>query len=214
MSVFDDFRRAADPQKAARMSAYMRGQFPFLGGSCPERKKLSADFLRGAAERPLDWGFVGKCWAEPEREFQYLGADYLLRVKSALAASDMKNLRRLITEKPWWDTADSLNKIVGDIALRFPGANKTILKWSRGENVWLRRVAITHQLARKGKTDEALLAETIKSSFGQTDFFVNKAIGWSLREYGKTSPGWVRRFIARHKNEMATLSLREAGKYI
>jgi 3-methyladenine DNA glycosylase AlkD len=79
---------------------------------------------------------------------------------------------------------------------------------------WQDRIAIDHQIGRKDKTDTALLERIIVNSLGQSEFFINKAIGWSLREYSKTDPGWVRGFIGRHGGGMAALSVREAGKYL
>jgi 3-methyladenine DNA glycosylase AlkD len=89
-----------------------------------------------------------------------------------------------------------------------------LLEWSTDTNFWLRRIAIDHQLSRKEKTNTALLEQIIINNFGQTEFFINKAIGWSLREYSKTNPKWVQNFLALHKDKMAKLSLKEASKYV
>jgi 3-methyladenine DNA glycosylase AlkD len=214
VDIFDLFREYANPGQAAPMSAYMRDQFPFLGIPAPERKKLSREFLKMAEKRPVDWGFMFKCWEQPEREFQYLATDCLEKLKSALTADDMPKLQELITHKSWWDTVDGLDRIAGDIALRYPEINDTLLQWSVCGNIWLRRAAIDHQLLRKDKTDTGLLERIIRNNLGQTEFFINKAIGWSLRDYSKTNPGWVRGFIERHRGEMAALSVREASKYL
>jgi 3-methyladenine DNA glycosylase AlkD len=214
MDIFDMFRLSADSGKAAQMSAYMRSQFPFLGIPTPERKKLSREFLKDKSRCALDWGFVFKGWEQPEREFQYLAIDYLSKLMPRLTADDIPKLRELAVTKSWWDTIDGLDVIIGDIALRFPQVNDTLAAWSTDDNFWLRRIAIDHQLRRKDKTDTDLLERVIVNSFGQTEFFVNKAIGWSLREYSKTNPDWVRDFIERHKDKLAPLSIREASKYI
>ena len=136
------------------------------------------------------------------------------KVKSKLTPDDIPNLRRLITEKSWWDTVDGLDVIVGDIALRCTEVNEILLQWSACDNIWLRRTAIDHQLLRKDKTDPVLLERILVNNFGQNEFFINKAIGWSLREYSKTNPDWVRGFIARHKEKLSPLSIKEASKYI
>ena len=99
---------------------------------------------------------------------------------------------RLITTKSWWDSIDCLDRIVGGIALRYPEINAVILDWSRDDNIWLRRSAIDHQLLRKEKTDTELLAQILDNNLGQSEFFINKAIGWVLRDYRKTNPEWVR----------------------
>ena len=214
MNIFELFRAAADPEKAVQMSAYMRDQFQFLGIPKPERKKLSKDFVKGLGKESADWDFIFECWRQPEREFQYLAADYLARVSAVLTPADIPNIRELAVTKSWWDTVDSIDMVVGDIALRFPETADTLLEWSVDENIWLRRIAIDHQLGRKEKTDTKLLEQIIENNLGQSEFFINKAIGWSLREYSKTDPDWTRGFIERHRDEMAPLSVREASKYI
>jgi 3-methyladenine DNA glycosylase AlkD len=214
MSIFDTLRAAADPKKAVQMSAYMRDQFPFLGIPTPERKKLCLEFLKPFSKKPIDWSFVFECWQQPEREFQYLAMDYLSKMKQTLTQSDIPKLRELAVTKSWWDTVDGLDVIIGDIALRCPEANDTLLEWSVDGNFWLRRIAIDHQLTRKEKTDTQLLEKILTNNFGQTEFFINKAIGWALRDYSKTNPDWVRNFIGKHQDEMAPLSVKEGSKYI
>lgn len=44
------------------------------------------------------------------------------------------------------------------------------------------------------------------------EFFPRKAIGWALREYAKTDPKAVRRFVDAHEAELSSLSKREALK--
>ena len=214
MNVFDIFRYNKDDKKAVSMSAYMRDQFLFLGIYTPRRKELSRRFFDTVKKTDLDWDFVFKCWQQPEREFQYLAKEYLAKQKANLTAADIPRLRVLAVQKSWWDTIDGIDVIIGDIALRFPEVNATLLEWSGDVDLWLRRIAIDHQLGRKDKTDTELLERIIVNNFGQTEFFINKAIGWSLREYSKTNPDWVRAFINRNRDKMASLSIKEASKYI
>jgi 3-methyladenine DNA glycosylase AlkD len=203
MDIFDTFREHANPERAAKMSAYMRGQFPFLGLPTPERKKLSHEFIKTTVKEPVDWDFVFKCWEQSEREFQYLAMDCLARQKANLTAADVPRIRELAVRKSWWDTIDGLDVVIGDIALRFPEVNATLLEWGVDDDFRLRRIAIDHQLGRKDKTDVDLLERIIVNNLGQIEFFINKAIGWSLREYSKTNPDWVRGFIERHRGELA-----------
>jgi len=212
MDIFETFRAAANPEQAVKMKAYMRDQFEYIGIPTPLRRKLSREVIK--AQKTVDWDFIFKCWEQPEREFQYLAIDCLDKVKSKLTLDDIPNLRRLITEKSWWDTVDGLDVIVGDIALRYTEVTEIFLQWSVDDNIWLRRTAIDHQLLRKDKTDTALFEHILVNNFGQTEFFINKAIGWSLREYSKTNPDWVRGFIATHKEKLSPLSIKEACKYI
>jgi len=212
VDIFSFFRAAANSEHAASMSAYMRDQFSFLGIKAPLRRELSRDAVR--AQKEINWEFIFDCWKQPEREFQYLAIDCLDKVKSKLSPSDIPNLRHLIVEKSWWDTVDGLDAFVGSIALRNAEVKETLLEWSVDDNIWLRRTAINHQLSYKEKTDTTLFEQILVNNFGQQEFFINKAIGWSLREYSKTNPDWVRDFVGRHKVKLSPLSLKEASKYI
>lgn len=209
-----ELKRHADPERAVPMAAYMKHRFDYLGIAKPQLMRICKPFFKGAAQADVDWRFVQQCWADPHRELQYCALEYLRAVQSKLTPQDIPRLQQLIVTKSWWDTADFLDRIVGGIALRHPEVNAVLLDWSRSDNIWLRRVAIDHQLLRKEKTDTALLEQILRNNLGQTEFFINKAIGWALRDYSKTNPDWVRRFMADYGGSMAKLSIREARKYL
>ena len=59
-----------------------------------------------------------------------------------------------------------------------------------------------------------LLNAILENNLGSSEFFINKAIGWALRDYSKTNPNWVENFIRKHQAEMATLSIKEGRKYL
>ncbi|MCS5478690.1 DNA alkylation repair protein [Corynebacterium sp. YIM 101645] len=186
------------------MSAYMRGQFPFLGIPTPARRAAAKEVLRGR-RKVVDRELVEECWAAAEREFQYVACDHLRDV--SLGPGDVAWLRSLVVRKSWWDTVDALAKPIGRAATA-----EQMQIWARDGDLWVRRVAILHQLGRKADTDVVLLAEIIRANLGSSEFFIDKAIGWALREYAKTAPGWVRDFLAAH--EVSALTRREASKYL
>ena len=196
------------------MSAYMKNKFPFLGIPKPERARLSKDFLKQyKKDMHIDWSFVFKCYNMPEREFHYLALDYLLSLKDKLISRDIENIEKLVVTNSWWDSVDCLDAIVGNMCLRYPELKKSvILKWIYSDNIWLKRVAIDFQLKYKENTDIDILSKAILVNCNTDEFFVNKAIGWSLREYSKTNKEWVRSFL--QNNKLSKLSVKEASKYI
>ena len=213
--LFADLRAAADGERAAQMAAYMRDQFRYLGVQTPARRKISRPFLNAAKkERLLDWDFVDACWQAEEREFQYVAADYLRKVRRLLTVADLPRIRGLAVTKPWWDTVDSLDATVGSVVAQSDEGRELILEWARDESMWVRRLAIDHQLQRKEGTDVELLSSIIEANLGSGEFFIDKAVGWALRDYSKTDPEWVRAFIAEHRQGMAALAVREASKYL
>lgn len=209
------FEENADPENAVKMAKYMRNRFIFYGMPTPKRKKLYRDFLKEEKRNKIiDWGFLDQCYDDEHREFQYLVTDYLSELNSLLTYDDIPAIRKYIDRKQWWDTIDSLDQVIGKIGLRDERVDALMLEWSTDEDFWVRRIAIDHQLLRKDKTNTVLLEKIIVNNFGSDEFFINKAIGWSLRDYSKIDPEWVRDFIERYRNRMDKLSIREAGKYI
>jgi len=80
--------------------------------------------------------------------------------------------------------------------------------------LWVRRIAMLHQLGWKSQTDQERLFRYALALSGETDFFIRKAIGWALRDHARTQPEAVRRFLAQHANEFSGLTRREAGKHL
>ena len=183
INYFEDaFYRVKDKNKAKQMKAYMRGQFEFLGISAGERKNILNSLIK-KEEEYIDFNFIDDCYKNIYREFQLVALDYLKVKKKYLTFDDIDKLKTYIITKSWWDTIDVLDKIVGDIAIRDNRVNSILLDWSLSDNIWLRRVAIDHQILRKDKTDTILLEKIIVNNLNQKEFFINKAIGWSLRDY-------------------------------
>ena len=209
-----ELKAVANPDDAVAMKAYMKNKFEFLGVKTLARRKLAKAFFKQQTDFVIDWNFINEAWNNPYRELQYASLDYLESRKKLLIPSDLSHLKKLAQTKSWWDTIDFLDRLVGSIIARFPETKEIILAWSRDEDIWLRRLAIDHQLFRKEETDTELLEKILVNNLGQTEFFINKAIGWALRDYSKTNPDWVREFIERHQAEMAALSIREGSKYL
>ncbi|EEY79745.1 MULTISPECIES: DNA alkylation repair protein [Streptococcus] len=209
-----ELKAVANPDDAVAMKAYMKNKFEFLGVKTPARRKLTKTFLKQQTNLVIDWNFINEAWNYPYRELQYVALDYLEIRKKLLTPSDLPDLKILAQTKSWWDTIDFLDRLVGSIIAQFPETKATILSWSCDEDIWLRRLAIDHQLLRKEEADTELLEKILINNLGQTEFFINKAIGWALRDYSKTNPNWVRDFIERHRAEMAALSIREGSKYL
>ncbi|MGW1540600.1 DNA alkylation repair protein [Streptomyces sp. NPDC002309] len=211
------YTAAADPARAAPMRAYMKDVAPFLGLTTPVRRTLSRTVIEGTP-RPdeADCTAVAlRCWELPEREFHYFAVDYLRRHVSRCSSGFLPVARRLVSTVPWWDTVDLLAAhVVGPLVAADPGLGPDMDAWIVDDDLWVARTALLHQLRYKERTDtERLFSYCLRQS-GHPDFFIRKAIGWSLREYAKTDPDAVRGFLARERGRFAPLSVREALKNI
>jgi 3-methyladenine DNA glycosylase AlkD len=126
----------------------------------------------------------------------------------------LKDLEHWLTTKSWWDTVDMLaTHILASYFVRFPEETAQVIgNWRQSENIWLRRSTLLYQLKFKQNTDRTLLFELIRENQSDKEFFIQKAIGWVLREYSKTDAESVVRFI--EKERIEGLAKREGLKWL
>ncbi|EDO1152506.1 DNA alkylation repair protein [Listeria innocua] len=210
-TLFRANRSVADSKP---MEAYMKNQFPFLGISATERKKLVADFLRENGMPDDLLRLVVELFAEEERELQYAAIDLLSRYGKKQASEAIEIYEQLVTTKSWWDTVDGLaGTVVSNHFKLYPDLIPIYNEaWINGDNIWLARTAILFQLKYKEETNAELLFANCEKWLGSKEFFIQKAIGWALRQYAKVDSEAVRVFVNSHT--LAPLSRREALKHI
>jgi 3-methyladenine DNA glycosylase AlkD len=214
--MFAEIESEKNEEQAIKMAAYMKNNFPFLGIPKPKLDFMIKPYIKAAAKlENVDWDFIFLCWDKNYREAQYTGAEYICTIQKKLTDKDLDKLKHLIVTKSWWDITDGLDKVIGYLSLEYPSSiRSSMLEWSSSDNIWLRRVAIDFQQKLKEKTDTELLEKIIINNFGSGEFFINKAIGWSLRDYSKINPEWVSDFLENHKDGLSKLSIKEASKYL
>lgn len=203
-------------EKAKSMERYMKDNFPFFGIQTPERKELFREVLKIEGVPSIEDvpSIVRELWTLPEREFQMLALTLLDKYKKHLNDTHLPLLEELIITKSWWDSVDMLaSHFVGIILQKHPELIQTeIPKWMASGNMWLQRTCILFQLKYKKQTDTKLLFSLINELSHSKEFFIQKAIGWTLREYAKTNPDAVWEFV--QTNHLAPLSRREGVKHI
>jgi 3-methyladenine DNA glycosylase AlkD len=211
-ALFEEHR---NDDNAGPMKKYMKDHFPFLGIKSPLRKELEKQFFKetGILKEEFNKDIVEGLWDKDEREYQYTAITYIGKFIKKMPKDTILLLERLITTKSWWDSLDSIAPQVGELARKYPElVEENINHWSKHDNFWLRRASILFQLKYKNETNEALLYEYMVKNADSKEFFIQKAIGWALREYSKTNPESVKAFI--EGNQLAPLSIREGSKYL
>lgn len=208
---------AADPNRAPAMAAYMQGRFPFLGVGAAARRTAQREFVEGArhAAAPELLDAADRCWAQPEREFQYVASNLLRRGVGRLGAPHLPQIERLLRTKSWWDTVDLLAAhVVGPMVAADPALVAAMDRWIDDADFWIARTAILHQLTYGERTDADRLFDYVDRRCDDTEFFVRKASGWALRQYSKTNPDAVRRYVADRGDRLSGLTRREALKHV
>jgi 3-methyladenine DNA glycosylase AlkD len=211
-TLTDILEQHANPQKAAEMSQYMRNLHIYYGIPRPLLEEITKPVLKELKAADPDLKLIHILWNKPQREYQYFSLAYLIASKKHWPESIIYDLEQFITIRSWWDTVDTLAvKLAGEYFKKWPQNIHTIISsWNKSGNMWLNRAAILFQLKYKSKTDEQLLYNIIMQHLHSNEFFIQKAIGWALREYNYTNNPSVKTFIA--SVELKPLSKREAMK--
>jgi 3-methyladenine DNA glycosylase AlkD len=210
------FEANRNPENAQAMKKYMRNLFDCIGLKNPERTELTKGLLQKnlLPSKKDAFKIVRELWNMQEREYQYFAMNLLDKFAKQPEEEDIIFYEWLITEKSWWDTVDWIAAhYTGNYFKKFPGKINTVTsRWIESDNIWLKRSALLFQLKYKTETDLDLLFSYINKCLGSKEFFINKAIGWILREYSKTDPARVIEFV--EKTRLAPLSRKEALKVI
>ncbi len=214
----DSLNQLKDSHRAIAMKQYMRNQFEFFGVTSFPRKELFSNWKKELPKnlrREERWELIYELWEKDEREYHYVAMDWLNSFKTVdLHENDDEHLKFLISNKSWWDTVDLLSSnVLGKFGQRFPEKMFDVIEqWSEEDSFWLHRSTIIFQLRYKSRTELNTLSKQIIRFQGNKEFFIQKAIGWSLREYAKMDPNWVINFV--EENGIIGLAKREALKHL
>lgn len=210
------FENSQNEDRAIKMSAYMKDRFSFFGISAPDRITIQREWLPFVKQHSPDfWGLIRELWEKEEREFQMVAVDLLKnRSKKDYSIEDWKELEWVLTQKSWWDTVDLVaSNSVGVYFIQFPEMRDPVIDaWRKSDNFWLNRSCLIFQLKYSEKTDFELLKSLIEEFKWNKEFFIQKAIGWSLRQHSKYDRDGVDAYLK--TTDLKGLALREASKYL
>jgi len=210
------FKKAAKEEEARGMEAYMLNQFEFYGIKTPERDTIVKGFLKtNRLQNHTELESVMLCmWSYKEREWQYAAIDVFKSHHHLWKKTSIKLIQSCLSKLSWWDTVDGIGSDwLPKYFSLYPEQILPITKqWNLSKNKWLQRSSILFQRSYKKNTNTQLLTNYILQHQLSKEFFIQKAIGWALREYSKTNPEWVKSFV--ESQDLAALSKREALKRI
>lgn len=204
-------------ENALAMEKYMKNKFPFYGVKTELRRNLLKEITtKHQSILKSEFRTITKeLYQSPYREMHQCAIDlYLKMVKKNFIENDIELIYYLITSHSWWDSVDTLAKYaIGGYLKQFPENRNTIIEfYSNSNNMWLNRTAIIFQLDYKQETDFDLLKSECLKHAHSKEFFIQKAIGWALRDYSRFNPIGVLDFV--NNNEFKPLSRKEALRNI
>jgi 3-methyladenine DNA glycosylase AlkD len=135
-----------------------------------------------------------------------------------LLARDLAGVvERLLRESRTWALVDGLAaSVAGPLVERFPSLGRTLDRWARDDDFWIRRAALLAELVplREGRGDFARFARHADAMLEERELFVRKAIGWVLRDASRRDPDRVARWLLPRARRASGLTLREATRHL
>jgi 3-methyladenine DNA glycosylase AlkD len=212
-----NLKLVADKDRSIAMAKYMKDNFKYFGIPSEKRKEIQRSFFQNikGTEPQIKRKIVLDLWNEPERECQYVALDYIQTwPKKEYKKEDVELIYFLLTHKSWWDSVDGIaSNFMGKYFSIFPEEiDRIISKWRNDPDMWVRRACLLFQLKYGADTNFELLRSLIDEYNEDKQFFIQKAIGWTLRQYSKFEPDKVRDFA--DQRVFGTVAKREIYKYI
>ena len=211
------FQENSNPENAFAMAKYMKNNFSFFGIKTEQRRRILKEIWKENKPEVTknERAIALKLYSMQQREFHYCAIEIIVKeLKGNYKKEDIQLIEKLIASNSWWDSVDTISKyILGEYLLEFPLETENVIqRFSSSDNMWFNRSAILFQLKYKEKTNFELLKREADRHKTSAAFFIQKAIGWALREYAKTNPEAVKKFVI--NNNLMPLSAKEALKNI
>ena len=111
-----------------------------------------------------------------------------------------------------WATTDAMcGALIGPLIVARPELDVRLEPWSRHRNMWVRRASIVGLIPRARRGDSLdLVYEVAKRLHADCEDLIQKAVGWALREAGKTDPARLERYLRANGQAIPRTTLRYA----
>jgi 3-methyladenine DNA glycosylase AlkD len=207
------FRKESNRELSVPMENYMKNNFSFLGIKTEKRRAIfKSTYEQNKVEIKSNFRIIAwELFQMKEREFHQVAIDLLVKEsKKNFVIEDIKLIEKLIITNSWWDSVDTIAKyLLGGYLQQFPLETlKVIERFSNSKNMWLNRSAILFQLSYKEKTNFEILISECEKHKHSNEFFIQKAIGWALRDYSRFNPSGVTAYV--NSTNLKPLCSREA----
>ena len=209
-------RQRGDPKRARGVQQYFKHEIVALGIDTPTLREFAAGQskqLTAAWSLPNATSLCDTLLQEPELEVRGIGIVILSAFKREFRPDLTRVARRwLETRLDNWALVDSFcGSILSPLLEQHPAVEQTLRAWSRARSLWVRRAAIVTLVpfARRGRLLDTVY-ELAQEHFEDSEDLMHKAVGWLLREAGKTDLPRLRQFLLQHGPAIPRTTLRYA----
>ena len=208
-----------------RTATLSKREWPAVGADEIRRLRLSAPAVRKLVARGYSFydqprGTVLDIWTyvwntSPYVEVMHQALYYYQR--RTLDRAETKRLLGFIERCRDWPHSDDLSKIYANVVEAHPDwVVPTLAQWNRSTNPWKRRQSMVSLIEYASKRSRFLpfdeLISFVTPLLDDTDIYVQKALGWTVREIGNAYPREAADFMRRHAAKLAPPAWTSATK--
>ena len=219
--ALDALHSHAQPGRAEGMAAYHKVTRPYIGIANPDINDLTKSWRQqlGVDERIA---LAGALWETNIFEARLAAAKLLTQARIRPDDAAWALIVSWVPDFDSWAIADHV-AMAGQRRLRAnPARLDEAEGWTRSDSLWTRRAALVFTLpwARLNnlKPDEHGARERIlgwaAGYVDDTNWFIQKAVAWWLRDLSKHDPARTAAFLAEFGERMKPFARREASKYL
>ena len=216
-----DFMPYADEKRTADMAKYHKVKRLYLGVANPD---IDALVKTWRANDTLDERIAraDALWATDVHECRIAAAKLLTQARIRPDDAVWETLQSWLPTFDAWAIADHAATAMQKRLIADPSRLDIVETWTTSEHMWTRRAALIATLPwakmNNPKPEEAAARERIlgwaASYVTDRAWFMQKSIGWWLRDLSKRDPERVAGFLAEHGAAMKPFAVKEASKYL
>ncbi len=220
-NALTQIRADANPERAAGAAAYHKVDRVYLGVANPVLNDLTKNW-RQTFDVPERTALAAELWTTDIYEARLAAAKLLTQARIRPDEAVWALIAGWVSDFDSWAIADHACMAGQKRLIADPSRVEQVAQWTTSDHLWTRRAAlvITLPWAKMNfpKPEDDKIREQVlgwaASYVPDRAWFIQKAVGWWLRDLSKHDPDRVRVFLAQYGDQMKPFAHKEAAKHL
>jgi 3-methyladenine DNA glycosylase AlkD len=207
-------RALGDARRAEWEKAYQKSRWEHWGVALPKMDFAIRETLGHLSQEHAP-ELCRRLWREPVWDLKIVAGRILARKSIEPDAKVWDFVTERVADLDGWAIADNLATVASRCLIADPDRLDVVETWIESPHLWTKRATLVFTLPwTEGKRDPERMLGWAARLADDREWFIQKAVGWWLRELSKRDPARVRRFLKEHGQKLTGVAKREATKYL